>query len=690
MEDELQETSLEEQLSQPAPTAQARRVKISPLLVVWVSASALIVAAAYAQSAGLWRLAAFTQLITGYDIFSQKRFDIPRLPPTKNFDVIAQKGGKLSAIAVAGNYAYIGAGQNLLVVNIEDPKHIETVGSLLLLGQISDIKIDNNFAYVCNGRGGLRIIDISKPQTPKEVAAYGHMAAPKTVALGHDCAYIASGMNGLEIIDVKSPSSPSTINFKDSAEKAGTLDTLSVCIDTNRLCVMDEDQGLRLFDLKDPRNPVKLGEWKAGGRGLRRGAADIENDTMVIAGDSPDAGVSILSIEGNKPQLVSSVDVPDYWYAGSAKIRNRFAYVGTSSGLLIIDLHDRKKPKQLSRSTLVTGIKDLDVKGTNLYTIDSSGKLTIVDISDPFTPLLVSNHHLGGDAQMLALVDGTLYATSNPSKVQSFRPQPDDKTLPAVQSFNFEGVRALCQSDQDIVVAEERFPSKGARISLATLLQKQPDGTFKEKWSQKVDRSNREISCNKDFIFVAAENGVHILSKSGNQRFFHPLKTGADILCAHDDFLYVITDTGPKETLLYAFNAKDPEHLRHLGQLAVDQKAYAVASDRKHVYLLEGGLWGDRELSILDRTTSGALKRVGSVKIKQADRLAVEGNRAYVQGFLQVNSVDISNPEHPKLVGAVDLSAIPLSASDIEARNGIVYIAADDGGVYILKDKTLN
>lgn len=105
--------------------------------------------------------------------------------------------------------------------------------------------------------------------------------------------------------------------------------------------------------------------------------------------------------------------------------------------------------------------------------------------------------------------------------------------------------------------------------------------------------------------------------------------------------------------------------------------------------MLEGGIWGDRELSILDRTTSGALKRTGTIKIKQADRLAVEGNRAYVQGFLQVNSVDISNPKNPKLVGTVDLSAIPLSASDIEAKNGIVYIAAEDGGVYILKDKTL-
>lgn len=682
---------MEEQVSQPAPKAPGRRVRISPLLLMWVTASALIVVAAYVQSAGLWRLAAFTQWMTGYDIFSQKRFDIPRLPPSKNIDVVAQKGGKLSAIAVDGKYAYIGAGETLLVVDIQDPKHVETVGSLLLLGQISNIEVERNFAYVCNGRGGLRIIDVSKPDSPHEVAAYGHMAAPKNVAIGAECAYIASGMNGLEIIDVKNPTSPSTVSFKDTPEKSSeTMDALNVCIDTDRLCVIDEDQGLRLFDIKNPRSPVKLGDWKAGGRGLRRGAAAVEGNTMVIAGDSPDAGISILSIEGNKPQLASSLDVPTYWYGTGAKIRNGFAFIGTSSGLMIIDIHDRKKPKTLSTSSVVTGIVDLDVEGTKLYATTNAGDLTIVDISDPFTPLLVSRQHLGGDAQMLALMDETLYATSNPSEVQSFHSKPEDKTSPAVQTLNFKGVRAMCQSDSDIVVADERFPSKGSRITVTTLLEKQPDGTFKEKWSQKVDKSNRELACNKNYVFTAAEDGVHIFKKSGTQRFFHPIKTGADILSAHDDLLYVVTDTGPKETLLLVFDTKDPQHLKKIAQTEIDQKAFALDTDTRHLYILEGSIWGDRELSILDRTSSGGLKRVSSIKIKQADRLKIEGNRAYVQGFMQVNSVDISNPKNPKLVGTVDLSAIPLSASDIEAKNGIIYIAAEDGGVYILKDKSVN
>ncbi len=206
------------------------------------------------------RLAVLTQLFSGYDVFAFKRFDVPRLPPAKNFEINGQKGGKLSAIAIQGKYAYIGAGESLLVLNIEDPKKIAISGSLLLLGQITDIELEGDYAYVCNGRGGLRIVDVHNPEKPKEVAAYGHMAVPKRVCVKHHCAYIAAGMKGLEVLDVRNPMHPVAVSFEDSSANAGTLDAKNICIDDTRLCVIDEDQGLRLFDIKYPRNPSKLGE----------------------------------------------------------------------------------------------------------------------------------------------------------------------------------------------------------------------------------------------------------------------------------------------------------------------------------------------------------------------------------------------------------------------------------------------
>ncbi|MBA3858932.1 MAG: hypothetical protein C0507_18665 [Cyanobacteria bacterium PR.3.49] len=681
---------MDAQGAQTAPLAPHKPARKTPIIWLWAIFATSVIIAAYIH-AGVLRLATLAQLFSGYDVFSVKRFDVPRLPPAKNFEVALQKSGKLTSVTVRDNYAYIGAGESLLIVNIADPRHLQTVGSLLLLGQISDIVLDGNYAYICNGRGGFRIVDVSNPEKPKEVAAYGHMAVPKKAVVRDGCAYIAAGMRGLEVLDVRNPIRPVAVSFEDRAVgKYGTLDAKSICIDSDRLCVLDEDQGVRLFDISNPHKPAPLGEWKAGGRGLRRGAAVVDGKTILIAGDSPDAGVSLLDIKGSKPALTASLDVPSYWYGTSAKVRDGFAYIGTSSGLLVVDITDKRKPVRLSSFNGVQGITDLDFKGHTIFATNDAGSLSVIDVSDPFSPLLVSSQRLGGNSQMLSIQDGTLYSTSGLSEIHSFKLPLDGKVVPAVQDFDFKSVRAFCRVGEDVAVADERFPNRGTRISLVTLLRKQPNGKFKEVWSQTVDKSNRELAGSGDYVFAAAENGIHIFQKNGNNRFFYPMKTGADLLCSDGDRLYVVTETGPKNTLLITFDAKDPEHLKKVGQTAIDERAYALASDNQYVYALEGGVWGDRELSIFEKKTDGAPNRIGSLKIKQADRLAIDGQRAYVQGFLEVKAVDIKNPRNPKIIASVDLSAIPLSASDIEAKDGIVYIAGQDGGIYTLKDKTLN
>lgn len=680
--------SMDAQGAQSAPLAPHKSARKAPVVWLWAIFATLVIIAAYVH-AGVLRLATLTQLFSGYDVFAVKRFDVPRLPPAKNFEVVLQKSGSLSAVRVRDDYAYLGAGESLIIVNIADPKHIQTVGSLLLLGQISDIVLDGKYAYICNGRGGFRIVDVSNPEKPKEVAAYGHMAVPTKAVVRDGCAYIAAGMRGLEVLDVRNPMRPVAVPFEDRAvNKHGTLDAKNICIDNDRLCVLDEDQGVRLFDISDPFKPNALGEWKAGGRGLRRGAAVVDGKTMLIAGDSPDAGVSLLDIKGPKPMLTASLDVPSYWYGTAAKVREGFAYIGTSSGLLVVDINDNKKPVRLSAFTGVTGICGLDFKGHTIFATNDAGNLSVIDVKNPFSPILVSSHRLGGNSQMLSIQDGTLYSTSGMSEIHAFKLPLDGKLLPSIQAFDFKSVRAFCRVGEDLAVADERFPNRGTRISLVTLLRKQPNGIFKEVWSQTVDKSNRELAGSGNYVFAAAEDGIHIFPKNGNDRFFYPMKTGADLLCSDGGHLYVVTETGPKNTLLITFDAKDPEHLKKIGQIEIDERAYALAADKQHVYALEGGVWGDRELSIFEKTTDGATRRVGSLKIRQADRLAIDGQRAYVQGFLEVKAVDLEDPRNPKIIATIDLSAIPLSASDIEAKDGIVYIAGQDGGIYTLKDRT--
>ena len=72
------------------------------------------------------------------------------------------------AVAVSGNYAYVGTGASLKVVNISDPASMSVVATLST--NLSDIvyglTLDGTNLYLAHGTSGVQIVDISNPLSP--------------------------------------------------------------------------------------------------------------------------------------------------------------------------------------------------------------------------------------------------------------------------------------------------------------------------------------------------------------------------------------------------------------------------------------------------------------------------------------------------------------------------------------------
>jgi len=80
----------------------------------------------------------------------------------KNVVLEGQTGGTTSGVAVSGQYAYIGIGQRLAILDISDPAQPARVGQTdLLPGDVFDVAVVGDYAYVACFINGLRIIDIS-------------------------------------------------------------------------------------------------------------------------------------------------------------------------------------------------------------------------------------------------------------------------------------------------------------------------------------------------------------------------------------------------------------------------------------------------------------------------------------------------------------------------------------------------
>jgi len=119
----------------------------------------------------------------------------------QNVELVGQIGGSTYAVAVQGDYAYIGVGPRLVILDISTPRSPSVIGQTDVLPDIvQDVVVADGYAYIADGSSGLRIIDISDPAAPNEVGYYDTLGNARDVAVAGDYAYVADEDGGLALV----------------------------------------------------------------------------------------------------------------------------------------------------------------------------------------------------------------------------------------------------------------------------------------------------------------------------------------------------------------------------------------------------------------------------------------------------------------------------------------------------------
>ena len=109
----------------------------------------------------------------------------------KNVELIGQIGGASYAVAIRGDYAYVGFGPRVLAFDISTPTSVTVVGQTdVFPDTVQGLALAGGHAYVANEEGGLRIIDISSPANPVEVGVADSGRA-RDVVVSSTLAYVA-------------------------------------------------------------------------------------------------------------------------------------------------------------------------------------------------------------------------------------------------------------------------------------------------------------------------------------------------------------------------------------------------------------------------------------------------------------------------------------------------------------------
>jgi hypothetical protein len=191
-----------------------------------------------------------------------------------------------ACVEVQGNYAYLGAmREGLFILDIsDDAKDIRLISTFqpdihfpvrspnrVQHPNARGIAIHNHLLYLAYDAGGLRVIDIADPRTPREIGRYINPdmgrwpRAYNNVVLSPPYAYVAVDYAGLEILDIRDPRAIRRVgwwnpwnagtNANNWFNSPGHTNQLALDTRDRRVYLSAGDSELQVVNVSNPRKP---------------------------------------------------------------------------------------------------------------------------------------------------------------------------------------------------------------------------------------------------------------------------------------------------------------------------------------------------------------------------------------------------------------------------------------------------
>jgi hypothetical protein len=354
---------------------------------------------------------------------------------------------------LARNRAYVGSdAAGLQVIDITNPgvPLLDTV--VLRADMAEDVWVDGNRAYIANYRAGMKVLDVSDPSNPTELGSRDSLgASSEAVAARDSFAYlgwwpgrqfrvidVSDPLRPVQVAACSVPSRPWDVVLRDSlAYCAGRLRFYAVNVARPRepvvvgSCVTGDanSAGLSLADtlayvgnfvtdvvnIRNPANPQVLGHFG-------RGAWNVSvRDTFAFMSSG---GVFVYSVaDPSQPRLIDSVSVgPNtYWVEAVGSL----LYTGNSDGVRVVDASDVHNMRVRGFATTPYTVKRLTYDSPYVY----------ASCWDAGVCILESTQVAVGEAQHAARTSAGLLVRPNPARTSVVLAGPGERETVTVRDI---------------------------------------------------------------------------------------------------------------------------------------------------------------------------------------------------------------------------------------------------------------
>ncbi len=255
-----------------------------------------------------------------------------------DFKILGGIGGPTSAVAVSGNYVYVGKGTSIIVLENAEGRLTQKGSQLILPSFISDLKAEGKTLYAAVGDAGLYIVDISDPLKPVRKGAYTSPGYAEALAVKGYQVYLANGKEGLQIIDVKNPAVPVALGQVYKNKYA-----FDVAVSGNYAYIAAADDGLLLADISSSNAPEEVASCDTPG--IARNVA-LSGGNVFIADDWK--GVAVVEVDKPKAPIFVK-NIPTAGRAHGLTLNGNYLYVADAyMGVRVFDVTRLSAPRDVT------------------------------------------------------------------------------------------------------------------------------------------------------------------------------------------------------------------------------------------------------------------------------------------------------------------------------------------------------
>jgi hypothetical protein len=485
-------------------------------------------------------------------------------------------------------------------------------------------------------------------------------------------AYVAEDEAGMQIIDISDPQDPVLLGSYNSPSMYTWSFSVTV---VDSLAYLTENawiSRLKIIDVSDPENPSLLCSLTTPGSCNYVTVVD----TLVYVADGYNHGLRIINVSDlEHPTTVGSVLTPGQ--AVSVAVDGDIAYVADGyAGVSIIDVSDPVSPVLLG--TYNWGwVSSVTVKNSIAYV--ASYALTIADVSDPLNPVILCNYETPGEPYSSVVEDSTAYIADQEAGILVLDiADPQNPML--IGTYDTPGVAQYLKVINNVAYVADT--SSGLQIidiadpQNPALLVHDNTGVIAQCV---VDENN--------IAYVAGNAGLDILDVSDPLNPILLGSCGVDgyecSMTIEDDFAYV-SGVGQENGALTIIDISDLQNPTPIGYYSGWITSSTVAEGIAYLISHYNGpknpaTWVD----IVDVSAPENPAHIVSFNTPgESISLTIVDGIAYVaDGSAGLTSVDVTTPGNPLLLSTCDT---PGNAQFVTVADSIAYVEDGNGGVRII------